>query len=132
MPTDYPEARALALGAILPSGTDRYVALFHGDPIDGGVELTLTDYVRVAHQDWQTVDGGGSSTRSNIGAITWPVINEAGNADYWAIYDTAVGGTLLRSGPLLDGVGQPVTIVIGVGDNPEFDHGDLTIDATEV
>jgi hypothetical protein len=134
MPTDTPESRALVLAALLPAGTDRYIALFLGDPLDGGVELTLTGYARKAHQQWTTTDLGGSSERSNTTDITFATITQAGGADYWGIYDTAgPGGTLLRRGALLDNLQQPVAIAFsGLGDEARLPAGKLRIKATEI
>ena len=133
MATDYPEARALALAAILPAGTDVYVALFLGNPIDGGAELTLTGYARAAFQNWTTADLGGESQRSNAAVLAFLEITGAGTADYWAIYDSPGGGVLLRSGMLLDGLGQPIIIVLsGAGDFVQFNIGGLRNKIVEV
>jgi hypothetical protein len=132
MATDWPESRAAALAAILPATTDVYIAMFLGNPIAGGVELTLTGYARVAYQDWTTADLGGSSVRSNASFITFPTITQAGSADYWGIYDSAVAGVLLRSGQLQDNLGQMITInFLGLGDEAQFTVGALTVTLTE-
>lgn len=129
MPTDTPEARELALAAILPASTDRYIALFLGNPIAGGVELSLTGYARVAHQDWATTHPmTGESVRSNTSAITFPTVTDPGDCDYWAIYDADVGGTLLRFGQVLDDLGQPFTVnFTGGGDEAQFNIDALRI-----
>jgi hypothetical protein len=134
MATDWPEARALALAAILPAGTDRHIALFLGNPVDGGAELTLTGYDRVAFQDWSTSFSAGESIRSNASDIVWPTITDAGDASYWAIFDSPLPGpgVLLRSGMLLDNLGQPITITFsGLGDEARLTIGTLRIKATE-
>jgi hypothetical protein len=133
MPTDTPEARALVLSAIVPGGTNRYIALFLGNPLDGGVELVLTGYARVAHQLWTTTDFGGNSIRANTTDIVFPNITQAGSADYWAIYDAAVAGVLLRRGLLLNALLLPNALVFGGGgDQVRFFAGTLRIKATEV
>ena len=133
MATDYPEARALMLAAVLPASTDVHIALWLGDPIAAGVELTLAGYARVAFQAWITNDLGQESKRKNTVAITFPTITDAGTADYWSIHDGAVEpSVLLRSGRLLDDLGQPVTIVLtGGGDDVQFNANALEIKVVE-
>jgi hypothetical protein len=126
----YEIAREAALAAILPANTDRYIALFLGDPIGVGAELTLTGYARVAFQDWSTSSTPTISTRSPASAIVFPTVTQAGTADHWAIFDAPVGGNLWRSGRLLDNLGQPLTIVFtGGGDEARFDIGTLRLKA---
>ncbi len=121
--------RAYMLAGLLPAGTDRYVGLCLGDPTDAGVEITLTGYARVAHQDWATtVPLVGESVRSNASAILFPSITQAGTADYWAIFDASVGGNLLRRGLITDLLGIPTPIVFsGVGQEPRFPIGAIEI-----
>jgi hypothetical protein len=120
------------LAAILPSGVDRYIALFDGNPIDGGTELTLTGYARVAAQSWTTTIADQNSQRSNTADIVFPNITQAGTATYWAVYDMAVGGTLLRFGTILN-VMVPFPIVFtGAGDQPRFLVGMFRIKINEV
>jgi hypothetical protein len=123
------EGRALMLASVLPAGTDRYVALYLGNPIDGGVELTLTGYARVGHQDWSTtVPTPGQSERANASPVLFPNITQAGTADYWAIFDAAVGGNLLRIGLITDIIGVPSPVVFsGLGDQARFPIGALRI-----
>lgn len=117
------------LAGVLPAGTDRYVALYLGDPIDGGVEITLTGYARVGHQDWTTtVPTPGQSSRANASPVLFPNITEAGTADYWAIFDASVGGNLLRAGVITDLIGVPTPVVFsGLGDQPRFPIGALRV-----
>lgn len=117
------------LAAVLPAGTDRYVALYLGNPSLAGVEITLTGYARVAHQDWSTsVPVVGESVRANASPILFASITQAGQADYWAILDAAVGGNLLRRGLITDLIGSPTPIVFtGVGQEPRFPIGALSI-----
>lgn len=126
--------RALMLAGVLPAGTDRYVALYRGDPstVDG-VELTLAGYARVAHQDWTTtVPEIGRSVRSNASVIQFPTITETGRADYWAIFDASVGGNLLRCGLITDSVGVATPVdFTGLGDDARFTIGALRVPLTE-
>ena len=121
--------REYMLAGLLPAGTDRYVALYLGDPTDAGVEITLTGYARVAHQNWATtVPIVGESVRSNTSAILVPNITPAGTADYWAIFDASVAGDLLRRGLITDLIGTPTPIVFGgLGDQPRFPIGAIEI-----
>jgi len=120
--------REYMLAGLLPAGTDRYVALYLGDPTDTGVEITLTGYARVAHQNWATTVIVGESVRSNTSAILFPNITQAGTADYWAIFDASVAGDLLRRGLITDLIGTPTPIVFsGVGDQPRFPIGAIEI-----
>lgn len=114
------------LEALLPNGTDVYVALYLGSPIAGGSELTLTGYTRIAWQDWAT-DTNGTVDRFNNSDILWPAINQAGSADHWAIFDSPSGGILLRAGLTLDGADLPFTIPIGVGDQPRILNSKLRV-----
>jgi len=119
---DTDTGREYMLAGLLPAGTDRYVALYLGDPTDAGIEITLTGYARVGHQDWATsVPIVGESTRSNASPILFASITQAGTADYWAIFDASVGGNLLRRGLVTDLIGTPTPIVFtGVGEEPRF------------
>ena len=124
--------RALMLAGVLPAGTDRYIALFLGNPtdlIDPGVELTLAGYARVAHQDWATsAPGPGRSVRSNVSPIEFATITEAGSADFWAIFDASVAGNLLRYGQITDLIGSPTPVVFsGVGEEARFTIGAIVI-----
>lgn len=129
--------RALMLAGVLPAGVDRYVALYLGNPADlviPGVEITLTGYARVAHQNWATtVPVVGQSERANAAVIQFPTITQAGSADYWAIFDAAIGGNLLRFGPITDFIGVPSPVVFaGVGDDARFIIGAIVIRVRDV
>lgn len=122
--------RALMLAGLLPAGTDRYVALYLGDPSTAaGLEITLTGYARVAHQDWTTtIPGIGESVRSNASAIQFPTITQAGATDYWAIFDAAIAGNLLRYGLITDILGTPTPVVFtGLGEDARFPIGALRV-----
>ena len=128
MATDWPEARALALAAILPAGTDRYIALFDGNPIDGGTEISPTGYARIAFQDWATSAGVFESTRSNASLVTFGPFTDPSTVSHWAIYDSPVGGILLRSSEVRDNLGQAVVLnLTGANDEPQFPIGELMV-----
>jgi hypothetical protein len=126
--------RALMLAGVLPAGTDRYLALYLGNPAQTGVELTLTGYARVGHQDWTTsVPGVGQSARANASTIEFPTITQAGSADYWGIFDASVAGNLLRFGPVTDLLGAPTPVVFsGVGEEARFLIGTVVISVRDV
>lgn len=129
--------RALMLAGVLPTGVDRYVALYLGNPLDlatPGVEITLTGYARVAHQDWSTsVPMVGESLRANASIVQFPTITQAGSADHWAIFDAPVGGNLLRAGPIVDVMGVPFAVVFsGLGDDARFPINALAIRGKDV
>jgi hypothetical protein len=126
--------RALMLAGVLPAGTNRYVALYLGNPAQTGVELTLTGYARVAHQDWTTsIPGVGQSARANASPIQFPTITQAGSADYWGIFDASVAGNLLRFGPVTDLLGAPTPVVFsGIGEEARFFTGTIVISVRDV
>jgi hypothetical protein len=126
--------RAYMLAGVLPSGTDRYVALYLGDPSGTGTEITLAGYARVAQQDWATsVPMAGKSERSNASDILFPTITEAGSADYWAIFDASVAGNLLRYGLITDIIGSPTPVVFsGLGEEARFPIGSIITTITDV
>lgn len=132
MASDWPEYRELVLAAALPAGTDRYIALFEGNPIDGGTECSDTGYARVAHQDWSTTSTTGSSTRSNSTKIVFATITGTTELTHWGIYTASSGGDLLRSGPLLElsGTESPIQLT-GGGDDILFPFGGLRIKQVE-
>lgn len=126
--------RALMLAGVLPAGVDRYVALYLGNPAQAGVELTLTGYARVAHQNWSTsVPDVGQSARTNASQIVFPTITQAGDADYWGIFDASVAGNLLRFGPITDFIGAPTPVVFsGIGEEARFLIGTIVISVRDV
>lgn len=125
----YETARADALNTALPAGTDRYIGLWDGDPVSGGVEITLAGYVRLAFQNWTTINNPLDSTRQNAAAITFAVITGVGQATHWAIHDDPAGaGVIRRSGEIRNLVGVPTPIIFtGGGDTVEFPIGTLMI-----
>lgn len=125
-------SRAQVLAALLPSGSDVWVALFDGDPLGAGVELTAAGYARKAHSAWTTSHAATSSSRTNVGAITFDAVSEPAAPRHWVIYDAQAGGNALRSGLITDDVGEAVAIDLLAGDVLEFGDGQLTIVASEV
>ena len=101
---------------------------------DDGVEITLMGYARAAHQDWTTsVPGVGESARSNASPIEFATITEAGSADYWAIFDDAVAGNLLRFGTITDFIGAPTPVVFsGAPEEARITIGAIVIRVQDV
>ena len=125
--------RAYMLAGVLPSGTDRYIALFLGDPSGSGNEISIPGYARVGHQSWVTASTVGSSTRSNASDIVFATITGLGSADYWAIYDASTLGNLLRYGLITDLIGTPTPVVFGgLGDDLTLPIGALYLTLTDV
>lgn len=101
-----------------------YVALSTADPLDdgsGAAEPAGGSYARVetSQADWSGASGG---TVCNADAVEFAQATSAwGTITHFALYDAAVGGNLLASGPLTD----PVTIA--AGDTVRFAPGDLSV-----
>jgi len=101
-----------------------YVALSTADPADDGTsacEPTGGSYARVetANADWTGAAGGAVA---NADAIEFAQATaDWGTITHFALYDTAVGGHLLASGPL----SSPETVA--AGDSVRFPPGDLTV-----
>lgn len=110
---------ATALEALLPSGSDVYVALYADELVistETGTELTDANYARVAFQDWKTVVGASSVTRTNNTAIVFPAFDaKVESIRWWGIWDASVGGNLLAAGPITSG-GVPADVGAGPGD----------------
>lgn len=89
------------------------IALFRGDPQNGGSEIDAPEYTRADTPSWFT----GSGYSYNTTVVTWaPPATSSGVASYFALYDS--GGTLLGAGQLSTAVtwapGQPA-VTLGVG-----------------
>lgn len=121
---------ATALEALLPSGSDVYVALYADELVlstETGTELTDANYARVAFQDWKTVVGASSVTRTNNTAIVFPAFDgKVESIRWWGIWDDSVGGNLLAAGPVTSG-GLPADVQAGPGDEFRFNAEALSI-----
>jgi len=112
--------------------TNNYVALFNGDPLDGGVELvdpSATDYAReqTAGADW-TEAAWSSPVTSAVSAndIDFGVAGAAwGTVDHVAVYDAATAGNMLYSGPL------EVSRSVQLNDPVKFPAGSLILRMTQ-
>lgn len=85
-------------GAAYTAPTTLYVALFTGDPGEGGTgtEVSGGSYAR------QTIAFSVTGNlASNTAAVEFPTATASwGTITYGAVYDAASGGNLLGSGPL--------------------------------
>jgi len=109
-----------------------YVALFNGDPLNGGVELvdpTATDYAREAMAD---TDWNSATFASPTGTITNATDTDYGTAgaawgtvDYFAVYDDPTAGNMLWAGPL------EVSRSVQLNDPVKFPAGELKVRLTQ-
>ncbi len=127
--TDYGEAQAL--GALLPSGTNRWVLLYTTMPADdgtGGVEAAGSGYARVAHSAWVDAIVGDYTYRRNSGAITFAALTGALSGIVgWGISDAAVAGNIVGTGLIRDAGGTAVTKNFIAGDQPRFIDQELKL-----
>ena len=102
-----------------------YVALFVGDPLGAGVEVSGVDYARVATAgaDWNSAAfTSPTASITNAADIDFGTAGGAwGTVDYVAVFDALSGGNMLASGDLT--VARPVVL----NDPVKFPSGTLTI-----
>jgi hypothetical protein len=110
-------------GTYAPPGA-LYVALSMADPGDDGAgvaEPAGGSYARIetSNADWAPASGGAIC---NADGVEFPRATCAwGTITHFALYDAAVGGNLLASGPLV----EPKSVA--TGDTIRFDPGDLSV-----
>ena len=102
-----------------------HVALFVGNPLGAGVEVSGVDYARkvTAGSDWGAASfASPTASISNVADIDFGTAGGAwGTVDYVAVYDALSGGNRLASGKLT--VARPVVL-----DDPvKFPAGTLTV-----
>ncbi len=99
-----------------------YLALFVGDPTDGGVEISADDYARpaVAPAVWGTPAAG--SVSNSEAAVTFSQstsVWSASNVTHWAFFDAEDGGNMKTSDDLPANLQQPIvasnTVSFAVG-----------------
>lgn len=107
-----------------------FVGLFATDPGESGIvgELSGTDYARVEITNnsaaFTSVVTSTGMIRQNAAAITFPEAGAAwGTARYWAVYDSALGGT---DNMLVRGTFSTAQ-VISLGDTPVIAAGAMQI-----
>ena len=84
-----------------------YIALFNGDPKDGGEEVDLLDYTRQL-VEFSQPDG---YSIQNINDVEFePAYDDYGTVTHVAIMDASIGGNILFSEPLE----TPIELLEGV------------------
>ncbi|MCK5602850.1 hypothetical protein KAR91_13295 [Candidatus Pacearchaeota archaeon] len=130
--SEYGTQEALATVNVLPSGTNKYIALLTALPTarDGTslVEASGASYARIAHSTWVNVLTTNDTTRKNSGAITYAALTGTlSGVVGWAIYSAVTGGDLIAFGPLVDEDDVAVTRNFISGDQPRFSDQELEI-----
>ena len=95
--------------------SNRYIALFVGDPDGSGSEVSANNYARVVCNSWAAASGGSIS---NSALAQFPIPSGAwGTVTHFAIFDALTGGTMRWSGSLTS------VQSVGVNNNPSFPAG---------
>lgn len=128
--TNYGEQTALE--ALLPNGTDVYVAFFTvlptADDGTGGTEASGSGYARKEHQAWINTTSGDITYRVNNGAVEFDALTaDLEDIVGWAIFDAAVAGNMIAFGPLLDVGGNEITKTFTSGNQPRFIDQELKV-----
>lgn len=127
--TDYGEGAALT--ALLPNGTNRYVALFTTMPAadgSGAVEAAGSSYARVACSAWINATVSGITYRKNNGAVAFTALTGAlSGVVGWGIYDASTSGNLIAFGYVRDVGGTAVTKNFVSTNQPRFLDQELKI-----
>ncbi len=123
---------AAALSAVLPNGTDVWIALFTELPnvLNGtaGVEAEGSGYQRIDWQAWVDVTEDDVVYRRNDGAIEFGALSDAlPGVVGWGIYDEQTDGNLLAFGYVRDVAGTAVTKNFVAGNQPRFLDQELSI-----
>lgn len=101
------------------SPTTVYVALYAGDPLNGGTETTGTGYARQAASFSVTASAGTNTNNVEYNAGSdWGIVN------YAAIHDAISGGNMLIS------TGLQTSRDIVTGDILRFSIGDIDVTLT--
>lgn len=109
-----------------------HVSLLSTLPVEsvGEVEVSPAGYVRVSEDNWQTeaLNEVEATIRSNVDNVIFGPYAEEVLVKGWAIYDALVAGNLLATGVFLNaGDNQIITITIPIGDDIQFQPGNLSI-----
>ena len=108
-----------------PAG--RYCALWIGDPLGAGSEVTGSGYQRQAVTFGAASTAGEVVTSANSAAIDFGTTGAAwGTVTHFAIYSAQTSGTMLATG-LLD-----VSRAIASGDPVKFNIGECKLKSTRV
>lgn len=106
-----------------------YLALFVGDPKDGGTELSASNYARVAvpTASWGSATSGAVSNTALVTFAQAAAAWTASNVTYWALYTAVTGGTLRSYDDLAVELQQPIAL----GNTVKFNVGDITLSLTD-
>lgn len=106
-----------------------YLALFVGDPTDGGTELSASNYARVAvpTASWGTAANGSVANTTLVAFPQAAAAWTASDITYWALYTASTSGTLRAYDELAVGLQQPIAL----GNTVKFNIGDLTLSVTD-
>jgi len=107
-----------------------YVALYNGNPLGAGAELTVppaTDYAREAVTWGSATFSSPTGTIANSADVDFGIAGSAwGTVDYVAIFDQlAAGGNMIACGPL------EVSRSIQLNDPVKFPIGELKVRLTQ-
>ncbi|PWA11072.1 hypothetical protein DCC39_10260 [Pueribacillus theae] len=95
-------AKKETLNHLFRSGS-LYLALYNGDPRNGGSEVSASEYERQSISFGEPVESSGSVKAQNNGSVEFPIASsDWGTVDYLAIYDAKTSGNLLDSDQLND------------------------------
>jgi hypothetical protein len=105
-------------GSSMPATTTRYLALFNGDPADGGTEITTT--IRPSGRVNLTAVMSAASAGSSVSNadLSLGIAAGSGLCSFLAIYDASVDGNLISYNTIIGGTqyiiaGYPVVVPAG-------------------
>ena len=129
---EYGAEQAMAAAAVIPNGTDRFVALLTTLPTvrdgTGLVEASGSGYARIAWQAWTNATDGNNTVRANNGAIAFAAFTgDLPGIVGWAIYDLIAGTNLIAFGPLVDAAGAEITRNFLNGDQAVVGDAELEV-----
>lgn len=123
-----------ALEALLPNGTDVWVALLFTLPTaedgTGLVEASGSGYARKSYDAWMNSTVDGVTYRVNDGAIEFAAMSDYLNpVEGWAIFDNdgTPSGNLIAYGYIRNGSGDAITMDFTAGEQPRFLDQELQI-----
>ncbi len=87
-----------------------YLALYVGDPLAGGAEVSGSNYARqqVAPADWNVVSGGQTTNKNEITFPKSQDIWSSVNVTHFALFDAVTGGELKASDDFPANQQQPI------------------------
>lgn len=106
-----------------------YLALFVGDPANGGIEINGSNYERkaVASSDWGDASNGQVTNQNLLSFVKSADVWSVDNVTHFGLYDAAVGGNLLASDDFPTNQQQPI-----VAENTvQFSPGNIQLKITD-